>query len=101
MLNQAPDVQDQPRVVVEIWRTYVIGNEIYLVCVMPGTTKVRVTTPVQATDPDKQEFITKSGRVYQCVGPMAPNLPLLRVTLLLNGLIDDIDSIATGPDLLQ
>ena len=101
MFKQAPHIQDQPRVVTEIWRTYVIENDVYLVCVMPGTGKVRTTTPVQVSDPAKQEFVTESGRMYQCVGPMSPDMLIFRAALLLSGLIDDVDTFTGNPELVQ
>jgi hypothetical protein len=101
MFNQAPDVKDQPLVVTDTWRTYVIDNEIHLVCVMPNTGKIRTTTPVQLCDPITQIFETKTGRIYQCLGPMAPNALSFRMTLMLNGLIDDVDSFTGEPDSMQ
>lgn len=101
MYIQAPDVEDQPRVVVDVWRAYVIENDVFLVCVMPGTKRVRVTTPVCVSDPLKQEFVTESGRVYQCVGPMAPNILAFRMVLFFRGLIGDVDSFTGEPESVQ
>ena len=101
MLNPAPDVKDQPQLVTEVWRTYIIGADVVLVCVLPGTGKIRVTTPLTVSDLAEQRFETASGRVYQCVGSMAPDTQVFRLALFLNGLIPDVASFTGAPRSVQ
>lgn len=101
MLNPAPNVKDQPQLVTEVWRTYLIGTEVVLVCVHPGTGKIRVTTPLMVSDLTEQRFETASGRVYRCVGPMSPDTQAFRMALFLNGLIPDVDSFTGAPHSVQ
>jgi len=101
MFIPAPDVEDQPHVVTKVWRTYVIESDVILVCVIPDTGKVRVTTPVTASDPGRQKFETASGRMYQCVGPMAPDTHTFRMALFFNGLVGDVSSFTGEPDSVQ
>ena len=101
MITAAPNVQDQPHVVVDVWRTYVIGDDVYLACVVPATGKVRVTTPVVQSDLAKQEMVTASGRVYHCVGTMAEDCLDFRFALLVNGLADDLATFTGHPEKVQ
>jgi hypothetical protein len=101
MFRAAPVIEDQPKVVTDIWRTYVINNDVILVCIIPETGKVRTTTPVLSYDPAKQEFVTESGRIYQCVGPMSACTLTFRMTLFLNGLIEDVDTFTGDPAIVQ
>lgn len=101
MLTHAPAVPDQPLVVVEVWRTYVIGDEVYLACVIPATGKVRVTTPVVRSDSAEKALVTTSGRVYQCVGAMTEDCIAFRYALWVNGLVADIGAFKGQPDKVQ
>lgn len=67
----APDVLVQPRVRVHRWRVYRYGDEQILVCELPDTGWIRVTTAVAFWDTSSNEIVTQSGRVYELVGVMA------------------------------
>lgn len=101
MLNPAPDVKNQPHLVTEVWRTYVIEANVMLVCVLPGSGKIRVTTPLMVSDLTEQRFETASGRVYHCVGPMSPDTHTFRMALFLAGLIHDLYSLTGIPRSVQ
>lgn len=101
MVHDAPSVDLQPMVSTCFWRTYVIGNDVHLVCVMPDTGRVRTTTPIKSSDLEKQEFVTESGRVYACMGPMSPDCVEFRMALMVNGLISSSEDGSVEASLLQ
>jgi hypothetical protein len=91
-VNQAPSVFDQPVLEVDLWRTYIVNGEVFLVCANNKTGKIRTSTPIRKSDVIGQEFTTETGRVYKCHGHMAPNSLSFRMSLVLSGIIDDVDS---------
>lgn len=67
----APHVLVQPRVRVHRWRVYRHGNEQILVCELPDTGLIRVTSAIAHWNTSSNEIVTHSGRVYELVGEMA------------------------------
>lgn len=67
----APHVLVQPRVRVHRWRVYEHGDEQILVCELPASGLIRVTTTIAYWDTSSNEIVTQSGRVYELVGEMA------------------------------
>lgn len=101
LFSDTPKLEDQPIVTTKYWRTYAIDGELYLVCEIPETKAMRTTSAIVKSDPEKQEFTTTSGRVYNCIGPMAENTIIMRTALFLNGYIDDVDTCVSEPDTLH
>lgn len=83
ILTNAPTKTDQPVVIVEKWRKYEINGEAFIVCKIPKTGKVRVTTPIIYSH--NQLFITESGRTYQCQGAESDDTPELLLALKIMG----------------
>lgn len=67
----APHVLVQPRVRVHRWRVYPCVDEQILVCEIPETGLIRVTSAVAHWNTTSNEIVTQSGRVYELVGVMA------------------------------
>lgn len=82
----SPDVSVQPRVQVHRWRTYPCDDEQVLVCELPDTGRIRVTTPIAYWDTKAREIVTQSGRVYELIGPMAEDSLDFRMMLMVKGI---------------
>lgn len=67
----APHLLVQPRVRVHRWRVYRHGDEQILVCELPETGLIRVTSAIAHWNTSSNEIVTQSGRVYELVGVMA------------------------------
>lgn len=81
----SPDVSVQPRVRVHRWRTYPRDDEQVLVCELPDTGRIRVTTAIAYWDTTTGEIVTQSGRVYKLVGPMAENSLDFMLMMMVSG----------------
>lgn len=67
----APEVAEQPQVWLSDWRVIRDGEQhLYLFGLRPESTKLRMTTAIQAVDHRTRTWITASGRRY--VTEMAP-----------------------------
>lgn len=86
-LVQADRIREQPHMHVHRWRIYECGKELHLVCEVPETGRLRMTTPVGHWDTSSGKLVTESGRVYQLNGPMAEHTTDLMLALIANGLI--------------
>lgn len=85
-ITLSPDVSVQPRVRVYRWRTYPYGDELILVCELPDTGRIRVTTEIAHWDTTTGEIVTQSGRVYELIGPMAEDsLDFMLMLLMVKG----------------
>lgn len=71
--NAAPEVNEQPTLRVYRWRVYGDTDSGVLVCEMPETGKIRVTSPIEFWDTETGKLLTESGRVYELVGDQAEN----------------------------
>ena len=67
----APDVNLQSRVRVHRWRVYPCVDEQILVCEIPETGLIRVTSAIEYWNTTSGQLVTQSGRVYELVGVMA------------------------------
>lgn len=64
-VTSAPEVAEQPRVWLNDWRVIRDGEQnLYLFGLQPESTKLRMTTAIQAVDYRKRTWITASGRRY-------------------------------------
>lgn len=71
----APDVSEQPLVWLSDWRVICDGEQnLYLFGLRPESTKLRMTTAIQAVDYRTRTWVTASGRRY--VTEMAPGANL-------------------------
>lgn len=76
----------QRRVRVFRWRTYPCDGEQVLVCELPDTERIRVTTAIAHWDTTTSEIVTQSGRVYELVGRMAEDSIDFGLALVVQGL---------------
>ena len=84
----APDVVDQPTVVLTDWRILLDQRGAqYAAGILPNGCTVRFTTRIVRSDPGIREFTTQSGRRYLLVGPPAGD-PVLVSRIQLHGLSD-------------
>jgi len=88
-VTSAPEVTEQPLVWLSDWRVIRDGEQNwYLFGLRPESTKLRMTTAIQAVDYRTRTWITASGRRY--VTEMAPGalltLPLLQLASGVHGL---------------
>ncbi|MCB8748930.1 hypothetical protein LHU53_18730 [Rhodoferax sp. U2-2l] len=81
-VRHAPDVNVQPRIRVLRWRTYPFDGEQVLVCELPGTSRIRVTTAIAHWDTTTREIVTQLGGVYEVVEPMAEDSLDFRLALV-------------------
>lgn len=82
-ITLSPDVSVHPRLRVYRWRIYPNGDELVLVCELPDTGRIRVTTEIAHWDTTTGEIVTQSGRVYELIGPMAEDSFDFVLTLLM------------------
>lgn len=81
----SPNVSVQPRVRVERWRTYSCDDEIFLLCELPETGRIRATTAIAHWDTTAGEVVTQSGRIYELVGPMAEDSLDFKLAMMVSG----------------
>lgn len=77
--RNAPDVRDQPRVLVHEWRMYQVGVHIHLAGFLANRFTCRITTPEGAVNAPSRQVHTDSGRICELVGPPANDFQALAV----------------------
>lgn len=82
----AANVELQPRVRVYRWRTFRNNGEFVLVCELPDTGRIRVTTPIAHWDTNSGQVITDSGRAYELIGSEAEKAVDFAMALVCMGL---------------
>ena len=87
--ESAPAITDQSRVQIYKWKTYECSGEIFLVCEMPETGRIRVSTPVAFWDKSTDNLITESGRIYKLMTKEPTDRLEFTLALLESGLIPD------------
>ena len=85
-IETAPGVGNQPRLRVYRWRIYQLGGESLLVCEVPETGRIRVTTPIAHLDSASGQLVTDSGRIYELEGSQSDHAADFAATLIGMGL---------------
>lgn len=62
-------VDEEPEVRLTRWQVYAVGAERHFVGYNQSLGEGRVSTAIQAFDPETRRGVTASGRVYELVGP--------------------------------
>lgn len=77
VVRNAPDVHEQPHVVLTDWQVFDDGQACYLAGLLPNGHTLRVTTAVKSVRVASRTWITSSGRVYKTQGPPASDSALM------------------------
>lgn len=96
--RQAPNVDNQPQVVLVYWRLFEVKTAQYcLAGIVPDLMVLRITTLIQAFDPAMRTWITSSGRMYETPGPPTGDSALRADMLRLafsSGILGDIRDVS-------
>lgn len=69
VIRKAPDVLEQPRVLLSDWRVFDDGHGCFLAGLLVNGTTMRFTTRVESVDTRSRTWRTSSGRVYETPSP--------------------------------